>query len=78
MNMFFKDLKKHIEKIITYEKKEMILLTAKESKSCHKQKVCYICKIGFGADDDKKNIIELKTIVIILEDTEELLTIFAI
>ena len=55
MNRFFQDLKKHIEKIIiNYEKKEMILLTAKESKSCHKQKVCYICKIGFGADDDKK------------------------
>ena len=54
MNRFFKDLKKHIEKITNYEKKEMILLTAKESKSCHKQKVCYICKIGFGADDDKK------------------------
>ena len=35
-------------------KKEMIPLTYQENKSYKKQKVCYICKIGFSTDDDNK------------------------
>ena len=32
----------------------MIPLTVNESKSDHKQKVCYICKKGFSTDDENK------------------------
>ena len=39
MERFCKDLKEHATKLIKYEKKEMILLTYKESKSYKKQKV---------------------------------------
>ena len=44
MNRFCKNLNEHATKIFSYEKKEMIPLTYKESKSYEKQKVCYICK----------------------------------
>ena len=45
MERFCKDLREHAARIINYEKKEMILLTNEENKSCKKQKVCcYICK----------------------------------
>ena len=37
-----------------YEKKEMIPLTYKESKSYKKQKVYHMCTKGFSTDDDKK------------------------
>ena len=36
------------------KKKEMIWLAAKENKSCHKQKVCYICKKRFRVDNDNR------------------------
>ena len=32
----------------------MIPLNDKESKSCEKQKVCYICKKRFSIGDDNK------------------------
>ena len=35
-------------------KKETIPLTDEENKSYKKQNVCYICKKGFGTDDDNK------------------------
>ena len=54
MKRFCKDLKEHATKIINYEKKEMITLAVKESKSYHTQKVCYICKKGFSTDDDNQ------------------------
>ena len=54
MEKFCKDLKKHVTKIINYEKKEMIPLTDKENKSYKKQKLCYICKKEFSIDDDNK------------------------
>ena len=41
-------------------KKEMISLTAKESKSYHKQKVCYICKKGLSTDDCNKEYHKVK------------------
>ena len=43
-----------ITKIISYEKKEMIPLTYRESKSCKKQKVCFVCKKGFSTDDNRE------------------------
>ena len=54
MKIFCLDLKKHAEKIINYETKEMIPLTKKEKKMHDKQKVCYICKKKFSTDDTNK------------------------
>ena len=53
MKKFCEDLKKHVTRIINYEKKEMIPLTKKKEKK-HKQIKCYICKKGFSTDDDEK------------------------
>ena len=54
MKKFCKDLREHVTKIINYEKKKMIPLTAEE-KICHnKQKICYKCKKEFN-NNDKKN-----------------------
>ena len=54
MNKFCKDLRKHVTKIINYEKKKMIPLTAEEKIYHNKQKICYICKKEFN-NNDKKN-----------------------
>ena len=54
MNKFCKDLRKHVTKIINYEKKKMIPLTAEEKIYHNKQKICYICKREFN-NNDKKN-----------------------
>ena len=54
MKKFCEDLKKHVTRIINYEKKEMIPLTKKKEKKHNKQKKCYICKKGFSTDDDDK------------------------
>ena len=43
MKKICKDLKEYVTKIVNYEKKEMIPLSVKKSKSYHKQKICYIC-----------------------------------
>ena len=56
----------------------MVPLTIEETQSYHQQKACYICKKVFSTDDDNKNIIKSEIIVIILENIEELLTIFVI
>ena len=56
MKKFCKDLKKHASEIINYEKKrkkEMIPLTNEGKKLHCQQKVCYICKKEFNADDKK-------------------------
>ena len=60
------------------KKKEMMPLTNEEKKLHCKQKVCYICKKRFNADDDNKNIIRSEVIVITQENIEELLMTFAI
>ena len=52
MIKFCKDLKKHVTKIINYEKK-LIPLTIKENKSYNKQKVCDIYKKKFTTDNKK-------------------------
>ena len=44
MEMFCKDLRDQVMKIINYKKKEMIPLTDEEKESYEKQKVCYICE----------------------------------
>ena len=54
MDRFCKGLKEHATEIINYEKKEMISLTGKESKSNKKKKVYYIYKKGFSTDDENK------------------------
>ena len=53
MKNFCKDLREHATKIINYEKKDMITLTKKEEENHNNQKVCYICKKDFGANDKK-------------------------
>ena len=51
---FCKDLKKHVTRIINYEKKKRIPLTNEERKTHRRQKECYICKKEFSIDDDDK------------------------
>ena len=51
MKNFCVDLRKHATKIINYEKKKMIRLTKEEENNYNKQKVCYICRKEFNADD---------------------------
>ena len=75
MKNFCLDLREHVTKIINYEKKEMIPLTKEEKRAHRIQRRCYICK--------KKRLvlmiaIRLESMVIILENTEELLMISAI
>ena len=53
MKKFCEDLKKHVTRIINYEKKEMILLTKEEEKIHRRQKKCYICKKRLSADNKK-------------------------
>ena len=53
MKSFWKDLKEHATKIISYEKEEMISLTIEENNSYHEQKVCCICRKEFSADNKK-------------------------
>ena len=54
MKKFCEDLKKHVTRIITYEKKEMIPLTKKKEIKQNKQKKCNMCEKGFSTDDDDK------------------------
>ena len=54
MKKFSKDLREHVSKIISYEKKKMIPLTTEEKIYHNKQKMCYICKKEFN-NNDKKN-----------------------
>ena len=56
MKNFCKYVKVHAAIIKNFEKKEkkeIIPLTVKESKSYHKQKACYIWKKKFTIDDEK-------------------------
>ena len=60
MKNFCLDLREHAIKIINYKKEEMIPLTKEEKKTHGKQKVCYICKKGFSADDENKKYHKVK------------------
>ena len=47
MKIFCNDLKDQANKIINYEKKEMIPLTDKEEESYENQKICHTCEKEF-------------------------------
>ena len=51
MKIFSKDLKDQANKIINYEKKEMIHLTDEEKESYENQEICHICKKEFNIDN---------------------------
>ena len=72
MKKFCEDLKKHVKRIINYEKKEMLPLTKKEQKMHDEAKACYICKKDLVPMLTMKSIIKSETIVIIQENTETL------
>ena len=54
MKNFCLELKEHAIKTVNYEKKEMIPLKNKENKIHREQKVYYICKKRFSADNGNK------------------------
>ena len=54
MKIFCEDLKDHANKIINYEKKEMIPLTNEEKESYENQEICHICEKEFFNDEDNK------------------------
>ena len=58
MKIFCGDLKEQANKIINYEKKEMIPLTDKEKQSYENQKICHICEKKICTDKNNK---EFKT-----------------
>ena len=60
MKRFCIDLREHATKIISYEKKEMMLLTRHEWEFHNKQEVCYRCKKGFTTYDSNKNYYKVK------------------
>ena len=66
MKKFCKSLREHAMKIINFEKKKMIPLTNEEYESYFNQTSYHICNRKFLI----KIIEKLKTIVIILLDTE--------
>ena len=54
MKIFCNDLKDQANKIINYEKKEMIPLTDKEKESYKNQKICHIWEKEFCTDKNNK------------------------
>ena len=78
MKKFCEDLKKHVKRIINYEKKEMLPLAKKEQKMHDEAKACYICKKDLVLMLTMKSIIKPETIVIIQENTETLPLVFVI
>ena len=53
MKKFCKDLREHATKIINYEKKNMIPLTAEGKIHYNEQEICYICKKEFDKSNKK-------------------------
>ena len=53
MGVFCKILKEHVERMIYWEKKEMIPLTDEENRSYENQKFCHACEKLFKKDDKK-------------------------
>ena len=53
--IFCKDLRDQAMEIISYKKKEMILVTDEGTEFYEKQKVCHICKKEFGTDKNDEN-----------------------
>ena len=54
MKIFCNDLKDQANKIINYEKKEMIPLTDDEKETYENQKICHICEEEFCTDENNK------------------------
>ena len=54
IKMFYNDLKDQANKIINYEKKEMIPLTDKKKESYENQKICHIWEKEFCTDKNNK------------------------
>ena len=54
MKKFCRDLREHATKIINYEEKNVIPLTAEEKIHYNKQKICYICKKEFNIEKNYK------------------------
>ena len=52
MKIFSRELKRHVTKIINYEKKEMVPLTNEKNNSCIQQNVCYIYRKTFSTNDN--------------------------
>ena len=50
MEVFCKDLRDQVMKIINYGKKKEIILTNEEKESYEKQTICYICEKEFSTD----------------------------
>ena len=53
MKVFCKIFKEHVERIIYWEKKEIILLTDEQNRSYENQKFCHVCRKLFTKDDKK-------------------------
>ena len=53
MKVFCKILKEHAQRIMCWNKKEMIPLTDEENKSYENQKLCYVCRKMFIKDKKK-------------------------
>ena len=60
MKNFCPNLKKHETKRINHRKREMAPLTKEEEYKHEKQKVCYICKKPFSADNKNKKYRKVK------------------
>ena len=56
MKRFCNDLKKHVIRIINYEKKAMIALTEKEKESYENQVLCHMCNKENYIDDNNKEM----------------------
>ena len=59
MKILCNDLKEQADKIINYEKKEMIPLTDGEKETYENQKNCHICEKELCTDENNKK--EFKT-----------------
>ena len=76
MKKFCNDLREHAIKIINYEKKKIIPLTAEEKINYNDQEVCYISEKEFDTIN-KKNY-KVRDIVIVRVNIEVLLIMFVI
>ena len=66
MNKFCKDLRKHVTKIINYEKKKIIPLTTEEKIYQNKQKICYVCKKEFNNNAITRVNIEVLPMIFVI------------
>ena len=73
MKTFCESLREHAIDIINFKKKKMKLLTNEHQKSYKNATISWICKEKFGDKHaEYKNIVKLRTIVIIQKNLEKL------